>query len=482
MKKEPEINKLTLEEKYIELLSMYNALKETYGKDISELRKTETTLRESEERYRLIFDYSPLGLIAFDENGIITACNDNFIKIVGSSHEKLLGLNMLNLPDKKVVLSVKQAIKGRTAYYEDYYHSTTSDKITPVRVIFASVKTDAKSRFGGLGIIEDITERKNAEEVLFENEKKISLLLELAPDAFFQGDESGNFIMTNKKATSLTGYTREELLKMNIRDLFLPSELKNSPLRYDLLNKGETIILEREIVRKDGTVRTIQMNSLKMPDNSYQTFMRDITNKRKAEKELILAKEEAEESNRLKTAFLANMSHEIRTPMNGILGFAELLKESKLKDSQQQEYIEMIEKSGERMLSTINDIIDISKIESGEMKLYISETNINEQFDYLYTFFKPEAEGKKLTLVKNTTLTYTEAIINSDREKIFAILTNLIKNAIKFTNSGTIEFGYNKKGSFLEFYVKDTGIGVPVNQQENVFKRVIQADSGNNSV
>lgn len=193
-------------------------------------------------------------------------------------------------------------------------------------------------------------------------------------------------------------------------------------------------------------------------------------------KELLKAKEKAEESDRLKSAFLANMSHEIRTPMNGILGFAELLKEPGLSGDEQQNYIRIIQKSGVRMLNIINDIVDISKIEAGLMKLDIQESNVNEQIEYIYTFFKPEVESKGMNLLINTPLPTKNAILKTDREKVYAILTNLVKNAIKYSNEGAIEVGYKIMEKTLEFYVKDTGIGIPINRQDAIFERFIQAD------
>lgn len=190
--------------------------------------------------------------------------------------------------------------------------------------------------------------------------------------------------------------------------------------------------------------------------------------------ELIKAKERAEESNRLKSAFLANMSHEIRTPMNGILGFADLLKNPKLIDEKQQEYIRIIEKSGVRMLNIINDIINISKVESGTVEVHLSESNINEQIEYIYTFFKPEIERKGIQINFKNALPAKESIVKTDHEKIYAILTNLVKNAIKFTSKGSIEFGYEKKDKYLEFYVKDSGVGIHNEQREIIFERFRQ--------
>lgn len=189
--------------------------------------------------------------------------------------------------------------------------------------------------------------------------------------------------------------------------------------------------------------------------------------------QLLEAKAKAEQSDRLKSAFLANMSHEIRTPMNGILGFAGLLKDPFLSNEDQQKYIDILEKSGHRLLNIINDLVDISKIESGQMKVVISETNIYNQAEYIYNFFRPEAESKGLQLCFNSEVS-KDFILRTDREKLYAILTNLVKNAIKYSDRGIIEIGYRKKEKFIEFYVKDTGIGIPEDKQTLIFDRFVQ--------
>lgn len=186
------------------------------------------------------------------------------------------------------------------------------------------------------------------------------------------------------------------------------------------------------------------------------------------------AKEEAQKSDRLKSAFLANMSHEIRTPMNGILGFTELLKDPDLTGKKQMEYISIIQKGGNRMLNIINDIIDISKIESGLMILTIDETNIYDIAESVFHFFKPEVEAKGLKLFLRESLSSEQSRIFTDKEKVYAILSNLIKNAIKYTGQGTIEFGYRNIGDYFEFFVKDTGIGIPFEKHNLMFERFIR--------
>jgi signal transduction histidine kinase/ActR/RegA family two-component response regulator len=196
----------------------------------------------------------------------------------------------------------------------------------------------------------------------------------------------------------------------------------------------------------------------------------------KIKNELKIAKLRAEESDHLKTAFLANMSHEIRTQMNGILGFAELLQEPNLSGEEQQEYLKIIEKSGHRMLNIINDIIDISKIESGLMNLDFKAVNVNEQIESIFKFFKPEVASKGMHLICEKVLAPEESIVYTDSDKVYSILTNLVKNAIKYTYEGSIEFGCEKKGAYLEYFVKDTGIGIPKERQDAVFERFVQAD------
>lgn len=204
--------------------------------------------------------------------------------------------------------------------------------------------------------------------------------------------------------------------------------------------------------------------------------LHDITKQKRTEQELIKAKEKAEESDRLKSAFLANMSHEIRTPLNGILGFSDLLKDPHLSGEEQNEYIGIIQKGGMRLLNTINEIIDISRIEAGLMEVNLTTANIFDQTSYIFTFFEKEIQKKGLTFSFKNGIPSGEFILKSDHFKIGSILTNLLKNAIKYTDSGSIEFGLEMKENYLEYFVRDTGCGIPAERQEAIFERFIQAD------
>lgn len=236
---------------------------------------------------------------------------------------------------------------------------------------------------------------------------------------------------------------------------------------YERLN-DYTKTLEGEIAERKRIERQIE----KKNEELYQS----LEHIKHINTELEVAKERAEESDHLKTTFLANLSHEIRTPMNGILGFADLLKADNLSQARQQKYLNIIEQSGHRMLNLINDLVDISKIESGQMELKSSDISLNSLIDKLYLFFKPEIEKKGLFFTNQKGLHENECHIFSDDTKLEQVLSNLLKNAIKFTKQGGIDFGYKLKDKILQFWVKDTGVGIPPQHFESIFERFRQAD------
>lgn len=341
-------------------------------------------------------------------------------------------------------------------------------------------------------LLEKITQNISftLESILFEEDriktqekiKQLSQAVEQSPVTIVITSTNGEIEYVNPKFCETTGYSFDEIVGQNSRCLksghTTPEEYK---ILWQTLTAGNEWHGEFQNIRKDGgfyweSASISPILNAQGKTTHYIAIKEDITARKNVEKELIEAKEKAEESDRLKLAFLANMSHEIRTPMNGILGFTELLKSPNLVGEEQQEYISIIEKSGIRMLNIINDIISISKVESGQVEISLSETNVNEQIEYLRTFFKPEAEHKGLQFSVTHKLPSQKNIINTDKEKVYAILTNLIKNAIKFTDSGSIEFGCTKKDKHLEYFVKDTGGGISESQQKIIFERFRQAN------
>ena len=318
----------------------------------------------------------------------------------------------------------------------------------------------------------------------------------------------GSVRYCNEYLSDITGYSKKEIEGKNwfrcfiadaekdgLCDMFVASvRNKTIPRTHQtqiLSNCNEVlhlvchnIILFGEKGEVDG-VASIGVNITEQ--KRYEQELKESANKienhnselNKLNEELIVAKERAEESDRLKSAFLANMSHEIRTPMNGILGFTGLLKEPDLSEEQMSMYIGIIEKSGERMLNIINDIIDISKIEAGLMKVSLENANINDQLVYIHSFFEEEVKQKGIKLSFELNLDSNASVIETDKEKVYAILTNLVKNAIKYSEAETIHMGYKRVNGNLQFFVKDTGIGISPARQKAIFERFIQADIEN---
>ena len=331
----------------------------------------------------------------------------------------------------------------------------------------------------------DIFKSKKAEDALLVSEIRYRRLFESAKDGILILDaETGKIVDVNPFLIDLLGFSYEEFIEKTIWEIGSFKDIISNYDKFLELQKSEYIRYhDLPIITNHGRKIHVEfVSNVYLADNKkvIQCNIRDISQRIEIESELINAKEKAEESDRLKTSFLTNMSHEIRTPMNGILGFTELLKEPNLKSDDLQDYINIIQISGTRMLNTINNIVDVSKIESGLIKINIAETNINQKMEFIYKFFKPEAEFKGLQFFLKNSLTTKESIIKTDNEKVYGILTNLVKNAIKFTYEGSINFGYYKKGEFLEFFIKDTGVGIPENQKELIFERFRQGSESQN--
>jgi len=338
----------------------------------------------------------------------------------------------------------------------------------------------------------EIKRRELAEDKLRESEFRLSLLMQESPRIMEVYDRNGCQVIVNKAYEKFWGVEAAETI--NQFNVLESEDVREMGMKEYILRayQGETIIVPEYLFRLKSQFNGIDRNCDKWLSSSIYPLHNkkgeveyivvtheDITERKEAEKALMIAKERAEESDRLKSAFLANMSHEIRTPMNGILGFTNLLKRPMLGASEQQEYIELIEKSGARMLAVINDLIDISKIESGQMEITISPININALIHDVYSFFKSNADEKNLQFSLSKLLPLEEIQSNTDKEKLLAILMNLVNNAIKYTSKGYVEIQVEKKEDCFVFCVKDSGIGIHPKRQKAIFDRFIQADIGN---
>jgi PAS domain S-box-containing protein len=428
-------------------------------------------------------------IIVWDSQFHIMRFNHAFELLTGRSEEEVLeqSLDILFPPAlaPKTVALIHQTATGERweAVEIEILHRdrTIRTVLWNSATLFAP---DGKTPIATIAQGQDITASKFADKLLRASQARFEALAVQSRTVIWETNADGLYTYISPVIEQILGYREIEIIgKKHFYDLhpeFGREEFKTAAFAV-FRSKESFLNLENIVQAKDGHCIWFSTNGIPVLDADgkllgYRGSDTDITERVKSQQELIHAKERAEESDQLKTAFLTNVSHEIRTPMNGILGFAELLQEENLSVEEQQEYINIIQISGKRMLNTISDIISIAKIESGQMSISLKKTNINEQLDYIYAFFKHEAAEKKLELILKTGLTKNAAVIETDQEKLYGILTNLVKNAIKFTETGTIEFGYECKGEFLEFYVKDHGIGIPANRQKAIFERFVQAD------
>lgn len=322
----------------------------------------------------------------------------------------------------------------------------------------------------------------NDQKILIEKQtqrlKQSDRVFNLTIDMFCIAGFDGFFKYLNPAWEKTLGWSVEELLSKPWLDFVHPDDVKNTENIKSVIVDGKEIYrFENRYVCKDGTVKWLSWNSQPFPEENIMIgAVRDITETKRIEKELLKAKEKAEEADTLKSAFLANMSHEIRTPMNGILGFTSLLQEADLSAENQKSYVDIIQKSGDRLLNTVNDIIEISKIESGEVVVVKSEVDVVSQLETLVAFFNPEARKKNIRIIVKNDINENDLTIQTDKNKLDSILSNLIKNAVKYTNEGKIEVGLELKNTQVHFSCKDTGIGIPKSRQAAIFNRFEQAD------
>jgi PAS domain S-box-containing protein len=333
-----------------------------------------------------------------------------------------------------------------------------------------------------LDTIEKEKQRNIIVEELEKSEERFREMFDNAPMAYHELDDKGNIVKINSTELAMLGYKAEEIIGYPAWNFVFDREASHERVLNKL--KGEGPLSnnnEFKLVRKDGSpIEVLAQDRLLRNDKGevtgIRTILQDISGLKKTEKELLIAKEKAEESDRLKTAFLHNITHEIRTPMNAIVGFSGLLNEPALASDERKYYTEIIVQNSNQLLSIITNIVNIATVEAGQEKVSEKQINLNSVIRQLKDQFMLNPLKQDISLNCSIVCADKEVEILTDPIKLKEIIGNLIENAMKFTRKGSVDFGYDIKGEFLEFYIKDTGIGIPAEKHDVIFKRFYQVE------
>jgi PAS domain S-box-containing protein len=469
-----------------------------FAQDITERKKADEAIRESQRRLSTLM--SNLPGMAYrcmnDKNWTMEFVSEGCLELTGYKSTDLLGNRKISYNDlihpedqTSVWESVQDGVAKHQPFIMIYRINTKNGKLKWVWEQGTGIYSGEGNLIALEGFISNITEQKLAEEEI----RKLSRSVEQSPTIVVITNLKGSIEYVNPKFVQVTGYSVNEVLGKN------PRILKSGKTPEETFTAlWQTIVSGKEWSgefinkKKNGETYWESANIFPLKDDKgrithFIAMKEDITTRKKMEQELINAKEKAEESDKLKSAFLANMSHEIRTPMNAIIGFSQLLSESDITKEDQDHYISLIQKSGGDLLGLIDDIIDISKIEAGQLKIYKSDyfvdSILTEIYESYVEFLKTTDNKNEIELKYKRTGQLKKIVVYTDIDKLKQVIRNLLNNAIKFTDFGLIEFGAeiesNGKGNAIQFYVRDTGVGIPEDKLDVIFESFRQLDVSN---
>jgi len=424
-----------------------------------------------------------------DQNGIFNHVNALLLTSLDKKQEQVVGKGNKEVFEAE---DAREIEKGEQDVFasEKLRESTYSRDKRIIKMVQFPVKNEEGAITGTGGYLEDITNLTASLQTLHRERETLEVLLESMPFCIFFTDRHYRYTRVNRMMAKLLRVTGPEQAIGKTNKMFFTKRVARKMKEEDraILETGEPLVNKILYFEDDG-VEGFWMEKNKIPIRDERGVItmimgifKDVSELMRIENELKEARDRAEESDRLKTSFLANMSHEIRTPMNGIIGFANLLRDAELNDEEKDLYLKHIDHSSKQLLNIIDDIIDISKIESGQLKISNKPVHINEILEEIYSQFfhriRGNAPGEKRVDFKlekgNDSNDFT---IVCDDFRLSQILNNLIANALKFTEEGQISFGYTLGNQrYVEFFVRDSGIGIPNNKIRMIFDRFGQVD------
>ncbi|WP_405158390.1 PAS domain S-box protein [Paenibacillus sp. FSL H8-0283] len=457
------------------------------SRDITQHKDADRRLRESRQRYRSLFEHNPAAVYSLNLEGKYSAVNSKLVQMLDIPRNKLIGQSFLSNLDKCEVQHGKHYFdmvkQGEPQYYETRVVNSSGRKIE-VSVTNVPIIVD-KEMVGVYGIVSDITERKEYTERIQELSKQHELILNTVTEGIFGLDADGITMFMNPAAASMFGYEAKEFIGKNSHPIIhhtradgshLPQE--ECPIHMTVLDGQIRSIKEDVFWRKDGSSFLVQYQVTPIIEQGQIQGAVVVFNDVTGEREIVRAKETAELAAQAKSEFLSMVSHEIRTPMNGIVGMTELLIGTDLSE-EQREYAEIIRDSGDALLNILNDILDFSKLESGKMALAYEPFALRKMLEQVAELFKPRADEKHLEIRYRLNPSIPEFMVG-DAIRIRQILVNLVGNALKFTDQGSIEVavdiikGRKPEDSVLDFAVQDTGIGIPADKLDQLFQSFSQ--------
>jgi len=455
------------------------------ARDISEQIIWEKKLIESEEELRRIIEATEVGTWSWNLKENKLDINDRWAEMCGFSKEELMPANSetwkaIVHPDdlKNAIAAINDQLEGRSTSYRQEIRMKHKDghwlwilasgKIT----LFDAEGTPLK--FEGTHL--DITDRVEARQLLEKSREMYKHLVEDINDVIYELDYEGKFVYISPTILNLTGISDSDYLGRLFEEVIFPDDrLLAKSVFESHINGHDVGPFEIRLEVKKGPAVWIRSSSRTVIEKGTIIGVRgtayNISLQKETENLLIEARERAEESDRLKTAFLANISHEIRTPMNGIIGFAHLLSDANINDERKGLFLEQIQKSANRMLNLINDLVDISLIDSEEMILRNDRIMLKDFFEEIKQQHLQSLGLKNVAITFPGLSVYKDLVFYTDRPKLFTIVSNLVKNAIKFTIEGTIELGCHIEGKSLKFFVTDTGTGIDPEIEPFMFER-----------
>ena len=461
--------------------------------DITQRKKDEEILRQSELRYRTLAEASEDMVFIISPKGAIEYLNEYAARQFRQPVAALIGKQMSDFfpsteKERRWELFQKVFRTGQSDYNENLTNLDGNLRwLGSNLVALRDANGDITSV---MGIARDITAKVNSEKILKENEIFITNIIENIPNMIFVKDaDQLRYVRINKAGEELIGVSRDELLLKNDYDFFPKSEADFYTSKdREVLNSNQVIDIPEETIhtkfRGERILHTKKISIL--GTNGKPKYImgisEDITEKKRSEQELIIAKELAEKLAGAKDRFLSNMSHEIRTPINGIIGFTKLLLQHDFPEKQKQQ-LNAIRTSSDILLVLVNDILDLAKINEGKMSLEESDFKLSELVDNILATFELRFDEKKLKVHSHYDKNIPQ-LLTGDSIRISQILLNLINNSIKFTNSnGQIKISVNlqhddEEKASIEIIIADTGIGIAEEKLETIFEPFTQNNDG----